>query len=25
VLRLADAAPHVRNHVAWELSQPQPA
>jgi hypothetical protein len=25
VLRLAEAAPRVRNHVAWELSQPQPA
>lgn len=23
VLRLADAAPHVRNHVAWSLSQLQ--
>jgi hypothetical protein len=25
VLRLADAAPHVRNHVAWELLQSRPA
>lgn len=25
VLRLAEAAPHVRNHVAWALAQPAPA
>jgi len=24
VLRLADADPHVRSHVAWALKQPQP-
>ena len=24
VLRLADAAPHVRNHVSWALAQPAP-
>lgn len=24
VLRLADAAAHVRNHVAWALAQPVP-
>lgn len=24
VIRLADAAPHVRNHVAWELAHEQP-
>lgn len=25
VIRLADAAQHVRNHVAWALAQPAPA
>lgn len=24
VLRLDEADPHVRNHVAWALKQPQP-
>jgi hypothetical protein len=24
VLRLADADPRLRNHVAWALKQPQP-
>jgi hypothetical protein len=24
IIRLVDAAPHIRNHVAWVLKQPQP-